>query len=261
MTTATIQTPPAIAVFCRNELNTRDPQAALAFFGALCGWTAEPDTLGEFDYHWFVKDGVRFGGMIDMNTPEWADMPPHWMHYVAVEDCAAAVAKVKELGGTICYEGQEVPGICRFAIVSDPTGGTISLYESLRPMDIGDAFTWVELMTRDVDAAVAFYTEVVGWTTQTMPMADGGTYTMFMNGEIPVGGCFLMQGEKFEQVPVHWEGYIGTDDCDRDAAKVTELGGTISVPPADIPGIGRFFCFLDPTGAHCSMFQAAARQG
>lgn len=256
MTEATIQTPPTVGVFCRNELNTRDPKKAGEFFEKLCGWTTQADKLGEFDYQWFIKDGVKFGGILDMNSPEWGEMPPHWMHYIAVEDCDATVAKCKELGGKICYAGQEVPGICKFAVISDPTGGTITLYQSLKPMDIGDGFKWLELMTRDVDAAVAFYTEVIGWTTQTMPMAEGETYTMFVNGEMPIAGCFPMKGEKFEQVSVHWEGYIGTDDCDRDAAKVTELGGTIIVPPTEIPGMGRFFTFCDPTGAHCSMYEA-----
>ncbi len=77
MTEAAIQTPPATRVFCRNELNTRDPEKAIEFFTALCGWATEPDKLGEFDYHWFVKDGVRFGGMIDMSSQkEWGEMPP-----------------------------------------------------------------------------------------------------------------------------------------------------------------------------------------
>lgn len=258
MTEATIQTPPATRVFCRNELNTRAPEKAIEFFNALCGWTTEPDKLDEFDYHWFVKDGVRFGGMIDMSShEEWGEMHPHWLHYIAVEDCDAAVARVRELGGNICYEGTEVPGVCKFAIISDPTGGTVALYQSLKPMDIGDAFAWMELMTRDVDAAVAFYTEVIGWTTQTMPTGQGDdVYTMFANGETPIAGCFPMKGEQYEDVPVHWAGYIGTDDAQRDAAKVKELGGKIVVPPTDIPGVGRFFTFIDPTGAHISMYQS-----
>ncbi|MCZ6837425.1 MAG: VOC family protein [Planctomycetota bacterium] len=258
MTPAILQTPPITGVFCRNELNTRDPEKAGEFFRQLCGWTTEKAKLGEFDYQWFRKDGVKFGGILDMSSPEWGEMPPHWMHYIAVDDCKACVEKVKELGGKICYEGMEVPGICTFAVISDPTGGTFTLYQSHVPMDIGDGFAWIELMTRDVEAAVNFYTQLFGWTTQTMPMGDEGEYTIFMQGDTRVGGCLLLQGEQTEKMPTTWFGYIGTDDCDRDAIKAEQLGATIEVPPTDIPGVGRFFFFIDPTGAHCAMYQAKA---
>ena len=114
-------------------------------------------------------------------------------------------------------------------------------------------FFWHEINTPDPAGAKSFYTDLIGWGTNEMDMG-GGTYTMFTNGGHPIAGCFPLNDEKYENIPVHWEGYIGTDDCDRDAAKVTELGGNVIVPPTDIPGVGRFFTFIDPTGAHCSMY-------
>ena len=42
-------------------------------------------------------------------------------------------------------------------------------------------FVWYELMTTDMEAAKAFYAEVVGWGTQDASM-PGMAYTMFTAG-------------------------------------------------------------------------------
>jgi len=50
-------------------------------------------------------------------------------------------------------------------------------------------FVWHELMTSDPAAAQAFYKEVIGWGTMPMTVPGGeGEYTMWMAGEVPVGG-------------------------------------------------------------------------
>ncbi len=42
--------------------------------------------------------------------------------------------------------------------------------------------------------------------------------------------------------------YFAVEDCDAGAARVSELGGTVSVPPTDIPP-GRLSVVNDPHGA------------
>jgi predicted enzyme related to lactoylglutathione lyase len=53
-----------------------------------------------------------------------------------------------------------------------------------------------------------------------------------------------------EGLPTHWGVYFNVADCDATAAKATELGGSVHVPPTDIPNVGRFAMIEDPTGAH-----------
>ena len=48
-------------------------------------------------------------------------------------------------------------------------------------------FVWYELMTTDTEAAKAFYSKVVGWTTQDVPM-PGMTYTLLKAGEAQIAG-------------------------------------------------------------------------
>lgn len=108
-------------------------------------------------------------------------------------------------------------------------------------------FIWHELMTTDPAAAQRFYPTFMGWGT--MPWQDG-SYTMWMNGEMPVGGVMELPDEvKAAQVPPHWLTYVSTPDCDATAAKVSSLGGAIYKPPWDIPEIGRIAVVADPHGA------------
>ena len=44
-------------------------------------------------------------------------------------------------------------------------------------------------------------------------------------------------------------------DCNATAAKAGELGATTFVPPNDIPNVGRFAVFADPTGAALAIIQ------
>lgn len=108
-------------------------------------------------------------------------------------------------------------------------------------------FTWHELMTTDPIAAQRFYPTFMGWGTFDW---EGGTYTMWMNGEMPVGGVMELPDEvKAAGAPPHWLTYIGTPDCDATCARVTALGGVIYKAPWDVPKVGRIAVVADPQGA------------
>jgi uncharacterized protein len=113
--------------WCWNELTTRDPQRSVEFYGAVFGWTAGLLPMAGHDYTEFRVADRGIAGMMPMEGDSWpADTPNHWMVYFAVEDCAAAVAKVEELGGKVTVPPTEVP-VGTFAVVTDPQGATFSV--------------------------------------------------------------------------------------------------------------------------------------
>jgi predicted enzyme related to lactoylglutathione lyase len=123
--------------------------------------------------------------------------------------------------------------------------------------DLKGRFVWYELMSTDTNAAKAFYAKVVGWSTQDMPMPDM-TYTMFTMGEAPVGGLMTLPDEaKKMGAPPHWMGYVAVADVDAAAAKAKNLGGSIHVPPSDIPNVGRFAVIADPQMASIALFKGS----
>lgn len=123
-------------------------------------------------------------------------------------------------------------------------------------MSIGHGrFCWYELMTTDKAAARSFYTKVVDWGTQDMPM-PGMTYTMFKAGEQPVSGLMdLPDAARKMGAQPNWGGYVAVDDVDAGADKAKRLGAQVYVPPTDIPNVGRFAVIADPQGAVISLFK------
>lgn len=115
------------------------------------------------------------------------------------------------------------------------------------------AFDWCELVTRDVESAKAFYRDLLGWTLEDMPMFTGqGTYTLIKAGGATIGGI-LPTPPHVGPLPPTWGPYVTVDDVDVVAAKVEALGGSILVPPTDIPSVGRICWFKDPQGAAIAM--------
>jgi uncharacterized protein len=116
---------------------------------------------------------------------------------------------------------------------------------------------WYELMSADPERAKKFYGEVIGWSTSPLESSPG-PYTMWMNGDTPIGGLVGPRGKQkgwpSGETP-HWVSYMATDDVDRAARKTEALGGKVLVPPTDIPDFGRVAVLKDPEGAVFGVFQ------
>src|SRR4029450_4599398 len=107
-------------------------------------------------------------------------------------------------------------------------------------------FVWYELMTTDMDAAKAFYAEVVGWATQDASK-PGMAYTLFTPGGTPVSGLMgLSEDARKLGLRPSWLGYVGVNDVDATADRIKELGGAVDVPPTDIANISRVSVAGDP---------------
>jgi hypothetical protein len=115
-------------------------------------------------------------------------------------------------------------------------------------------FTWNELGTRDVATAKSFYSKLLGWRLTDEDMGEMGTYTLIWIGEQHIGGMYELKGPQFEGVPPNWMGYVAVEDTDASAAKTTELGGKVYMPPMDIPDVGRMAVVADPAGATLAIF-------
>ncbi len=112
------------------DLATRDHDRAVAFYGDLLGWEVDqqvknaqttytllrtssggPPVVGIADASGFLPDGVVGG----------------WTTYWRVDDVAAAVAAVEQLGGSVAMPAQSTP-YGMVADVVDPTGAAFRLH-------------------------------------------------------------------------------------------------------------------------------------
>lgn len=110
-------------------------------------------------------------------------------------------------------------------------------------------FHWNELMTRDVGRAMKFYADTLGWSYDTMPMPDGGTYTLAMVDGEPVGGIFDISDPEYKDVAEAWMAYIAVDDVDARVKMAAKAGATVMKPAFDVPDVGRIVILLEPGGA------------
>ena len=113
------------------------------------------------------------------------------------------------------------------------------------------AFSWNELMTTDVKGAKAFYHDLLGWSLQDIK-PNGMDYTMVKAGDKEVGGIMAIPSGA-AGIPPSWGSYVTVRDVDGLVSRVEKLGGKISLPPQDIPEVGRFAVIQDPQGAMLSL--------
>lgn len=107
-------------------------------------------------------------------------------------------------------------------------------------------FIWYELLTRDIDAAAAFYGDVIGWTVQGSG-TPGIDYRLFVapDGQ-PVAGLMKMPDPM--PAPI-WLGYVAVDNVDAATADFVGAGAVQHMPPTTMAGIGRMAMVTDPQHA------------
>lgn len=246
------------------DLSTTDVDGAKAFYGPLFGWDFETNPTDQGgEYVMALTAGKSAAGMM-AQQPAQAEMgmPPMWNSYVTVNDIAETVGRVEAAGGAVIMPPMQVMEAGHMAVVGDPTGAAICLWQANQ--HIGSeminehgTLTWTECQTPDVAAAAKFYGELFGWTTEEMDMGPSGAYTIFMLGADGIAGAMP---PPMEGVPPHWSTIFAVDDCDACVESARGSGGTIIAEPMDIP-VGRSAVIADPQGAVFGVIQLAADPG
>ena len=116
---------------------------------------------------------------------------------------------------------------------------------------MANPFVHVELHTKDLAKAKAFYGKLFGWQLQDMPMpGGGGAYTMIGVGD-GVGGGMMTDGD----APPHWLAYVGVDDIHAATKRAKELGATVLQDVLEVGEYGTMSIIRDPTGATLALWK------
>jgi len=256
----TTTTHPA-ATFCFAELvMAADLDAARRFYSPLLGWTLDERPGSPGEYAMFRRGGSDVAGMRRHAAGE-----PGWIAYVHVPDVDASVARARELGAAIVTPPVEDPGLARRAVIRDPEGAVLGLWEPRgfagTQLETGPgSLWWVELATGDMTAARAFYAALFGWRLDHTTRFDNGPhgYTLFKVGDRSAAGAFQFEPE-WMMTPV-WQVYYKVDDFAATAARACELGGEQGFW-RDAPNAGRIGVLVDPGGASFLIAQPLASPG
>jgi len=259
---------------CWVDTNQPDPEAALPFYSGLFGWEFENVMPPDAPATYFV---ARLGGR---DAAAVGPIPPGlpqvaaWSTYIWVDSADETAAKVRDVGGGVVREPFDIPGFGRMAVFTDPEGAAFRVWQAKEHKGAGivnehGSVNFNSLNTRDVDGAKSFYASVFGWGTMDVgggaemwTHPDYGDHLETINPGIREGVREMGGPEGFEDVvasivripddqpdtPPHWSVTFAVDDADATAAKASELGGTVLVPPFDLPWV-RMTIISDPQGA------------
>lgn len=105
----------------------------------------------------------------------------------------------------------------------------------------------IEIPTRNHEESIKFYEGLFGWKTEHFPDMN---YTTWEADEHPGGG--FSAGSKPGEVLIH----VNSDDIEADLKKAKSLGATIVREKTEIPNIGWWGVFKDPTGNMIALYTA-----
>ncbi len=230
------------------DLAAADLDGAVSFYSEMMSW--ETFTIPGTDYTMFTSAGEPVAGVMAL-TPEMGEMPPVWSVYVAVEDASASCARASELGGSVFQEPFDIPDGGKIAVVADPAGAAICLFEGVadsgfRLIDEPGAPCWFDVQSHDAPASVAFYQELFGWSAEPM---EGMPYHVFSQGDRPIAGCLQIGEDMPAEMPSHWAVALSIHTSVEDfIAKATEKGAApLGEPMESVYGTG--VPIRDPWGA------------
>lgn len=243
-----------------SELLSSDADEAAAFYASVFGRNDHPMKIASTagNYHVMRAGSINAAGIVTRPDPS---MPPAWSYYITVENADSMAAELPRAGATEVSPVTEAPGIGRFCWFLDPQGAYLAVISYLEregeePLDSFERsfatpglFSWLQLQTRDIQGASDFYSRLFGWYIE----AESSTtvpYHVIRVGDADIGGVMPLTQPG---VPPHWSGYVTVDDADATLTRVVAGGGSVVLPPFDVPGVGRLAYLADPHGAQLAI--------
>lgn len=241
--------------FVWHELMTTDPAAAQSFYQDVVGW--KTSAMQGMDYtFWLAGDtpDSMIGGLMTLPAEAAAmGSPPFWYAYTEVPDVDATVEQAVKLGAKVLMPAKTMEQAGRFAVLQDPWGAVFAVITSATPPKPETdpqprEFSWHELTTGDLAAAINFYQQLFGWEKKDeMDMGEMGKYYMYGRDRFTYGG---MMKKPAEAPANYWLHYVRVaDTADAAVERAKKGGGKLMVGPMDVPGGDRIAVMQDPQGA------------
>jgi uncharacterized protein len=233
--------------FVWHELLTTDTAAAAAFYAKVVPWRTQPSNMP--GYTIFMAGQAQVAGLMALPAAT-GGTPAHWLMYVGTADVDGTCAQAQSLGARICKSPADIPNVGRFAVLADPQGATFAVFtpasNQAPTTPAFGGFSWHELATTDVAAALRFYGQLFGWTKGAgHDMGAMGVYQLFEHSGATVGGMCNTQGPS---TPPSWLSYVHVTDSSRAVSAVKSAGGRLLHGPVEVPGGSWIALFLDPQG-------------
>jgi uncharacterized protein len=111
------------------ELYVKDPKATTSFYHQALGFDVAPETNSDRKSDFVLSSAGNSRAGVAPIPDEAKDGAARWLGVIRVADLDQTLAKVAGLGGEVLVAPHSVEFGSRFAIILDPTGGTIGLVQ------------------------------------------------------------------------------------------------------------------------------------
>lgn len=118
---------------------------------------------------------------------------------------------------------------------------------------------WVDVMVSDVARAAGFYSSLLGWRLEDQGEEFGHYQIATLQGRSVA--AIGPKPPDLAEVPSTWTTYLAVTDVDKTAAKITEAGGQLMMPPGDVGEAGRMAVAADTAGAVFGLWQGKETTG
>ena len=111
------------------DLTVADAPGVRDFYQAVVGWTASGVDMSEYeDFTMSAADGKAVAGVCHARGSN-EGMPAQWLAYVHVANLDASLSEVVARGGEVLRPARSAGGMGRFAVIRDPAGAALALFE------------------------------------------------------------------------------------------------------------------------------------
>lgn len=119
------------------------------------------------------------------------------------------------------------------------------------------SIAWADITVPSARKLRDFYSRVIGWKAEEVPMGGYSDYGMVPPGErMMVAGVCHARGTNADLPPV-WLLYVVVRNLNRAAKAAQRLGGKVTTPPRAMGG-GKICVIRDPAGAHLALYQLSS---
>lgn len=108
------------------EIPVRDKAAATTFYTALFGWQIEAPPGFEDYPMWRAPNQISGGALVDADGAT-----PHVLSYVEVDSVDDTLTLAEKSGGTVVVPKSPISPTSWFAVMADPDGNHLGLYEGV----------------------------------------------------------------------------------------------------------------------------------
>lgn len=248
---------------CWVDLMVANLPAAKRFYGELFGWTfGASDTRFGRRYATALRDGKQVAALLSAKGRKPATA---WNVYFATANANAVAKRITAAGGTVRSGPVPLADLGTVVTAVDPGGTRFGVWQGaaragfeLAGQGQHGCFFWPEVYTRDKVIVDAFYEKVFKYSGQQVAEGEEFDFKIWSPPGVPypVAGRLQMNRYFPADMQPHLLVYFWSEDCDKTAEMISQLGGRLEREPTDTPfgrsalatdGLGARFGVMGPT--------------